>query len=307
MLCQLKVAGKGENVVQNARTRQGSPPSILLTLLGDYWWRRPEPLPSAALVELLGDFGVTTQAARAALSRLASRGLVEQSRSGRRTGYALTRAGADVLDDGARRIFGFGVREEQWDGAWHILGITVGAALRASVHHRLRWLGFAPLNDGLWVSPWGRLEEAVAMLADRGVREVSAFRGTALPSGPGLRPPESAWSLEELADRYVAFTAQAETALGQTLAGEVAPSRALVLRTELMDSWRVFPALDPELPRELLPGRWPGGRARLAFLDAYTALGRTARLRVREVVDRHDPELARLVTDRKDDHPRSRG
>jgi hypothetical protein len=24
-------------------------------------------------------------------------------------------------------------------------------------------------------------------------------------------------------------------------------------------------------------------------------------------VDRHDPELARLVTDRKDDHPRSRG
>ena len=29
------------------------PPRLLLTLLGDYWWQRAEPLPSAAIVALL--------------------------------------------------------------------------------------------------------------------------------------------------------------------------------------------------------------------------------------------------------------
>ena len=42
------------------------PPRLLLTLLGDYWWRQTEPLPSAALVALLAEFGVSDSAARAA-------------------------------------------------------------------------------------------------------------------------------------------------------------------------------------------------------------------------------------------------
>src|SRR5262245_65784953 len=40
------------------------PPRLLLTLLGDYWWRRTEPMPSAALVALLAEFGVSDSAAR---------------------------------------------------------------------------------------------------------------------------------------------------------------------------------------------------------------------------------------------------
>ncbi|HLM89689.1 MAG TPA: hypothetical protein VK284_11800, partial [Streptosporangiaceae bacterium] len=51
------------------------PPRLLLTLLGDYWWQRTEPLPSAAIVALLGEFGVSDSAARAALSRLTRNGL----------------------------------------------------------------------------------------------------------------------------------------------------------------------------------------------------------------------------------------
>src|SRR5579875_2162518 len=39
------------------------PPRLLLTLLGDYWWRRAESLPSAAIVALLAEFGVSDSAA----------------------------------------------------------------------------------------------------------------------------------------------------------------------------------------------------------------------------------------------------
>src|SRR6266516_2862717 len=65
------------------------PPRLLLTLLGDYWWRRTEPLPSAALVALLAEFGVSDSAARAALSRLTRNQLLVTSKSGRRTDLLL--------------------------------------------------------------------------------------------------------------------------------------------------------------------------------------------------------------------------
>ncbi len=61
------------------------PPRLLLTLLGDYWWQRTEPLPSAAIVALLAEFGVSDSAARAALSRLTRNGLLVTSKTGRRT------------------------------------------------------------------------------------------------------------------------------------------------------------------------------------------------------------------------------
>src|SRR6202020_2478915 len=78
------------------------PPRLLLTLLGDYWWQRTEWLPSAAIVGLLAEFGVSDSAARAALSRLTRNGLLVTSRSGRRTFVRLSRRAADVLDDGGR-------------------------------------------------------------------------------------------------------------------------------------------------------------------------------------------------------------
>src|SRR6266700_3084713 len=67
------------------------PPRLLLTLLGDYWWRRTEPLPSAALVALLAEFAVSDSAARAALSRLTRNRLLITSKSVR-PGYWTTAA-----------------------------------------------------------------------------------------------------------------------------------------------------------------------------------------------------------------------
>src|SRR6201981_2917402 len=55
------------------------PPRLLLTLLGDYWWQRTEPLPSAVIVALLAEFGVSDSAARAALSPLSGNWLLVMS------------------------------------------------------------------------------------------------------------------------------------------------------------------------------------------------------------------------------------
>jgi phenylacetic acid degradation operon negative regulatory protein len=59
-----------------------------------------------------------------------------------------------------------------------------------------------------------------------------------------------------------------------------------------MDEWRTFPALDPDLPAELLPGGWPRADARELFIGCYDLLGPPAALRVRQIITRYSPELA---------------
>jgi phenylacetic acid degradation operon negative regulatory protein len=57
------------------RSQQGAEPQLLLTsLLGDFWYWRDEHIPSAALVQLLGEFDISPASARAAIRRLAPAG-----------------------------------------------------------------------------------------------------------------------------------------------------------------------------------------------------------------------------------------
>jgi phenylacetic acid degradation operon negative regulatory protein len=279
------------------------PPRLLLTLLGDYWWQRTEPLPSAAIVALLAEFGVSDSAARAALSRLTRNGLLVTLRRGRRTYVQLSVRAAGVLDDGARRIFSFGRRPEAWDGMWSLVAFSIPEEHRAArdeLRKALRWLGFAPLYDGLWVSPRDHAGEVIERLKDLGITTATAFRATALPLPAGAMPlgaapldiPSRAWDLSGLRARYEEFTTFAGQLRDQTEAGQVSVADALVARTRVMNEWRAFPAMDPDLPDELLPAAWPRATARELFIACYDLLGPLATRRVRQIIARYSPELA---------------
>lgn len=281
------------------RAQSGSAPQHLLTtLIGDYWFGRSEHLPSAALVRLLEEFGITTLAARAALSRLTLRGLLESSKVGRRTYYGLTPRAAAVLADGEKRIMSFGLEEDDWDGQWTIVGFSVPEErrdLRHAVRSHLRWLGFAPLYDGMWVSPRASIEQTNAALADLGVENATAFRGSHVP-GACARPPEAAWDVAELDADYRAFIGWCHPLLDRVNGGRIGPAEALIARTRTMDTWRSFPGKDPRLPPSLLPANWPRTAAREAFVAVYDTLGPLAELRVRQIVAEFAPEAAPLVS-----------
>ncbi|HTU73896.1 MAG TPA: PaaX family transcriptional regulator C-terminal domain-containing protein [Trebonia sp.] len=276
------------------------PPRLLLTLLGDYWWQRTEPLPSAAIVALLAEFGVSDSAARAALSRLTRNGLLVTSRSGRRTFVRLSQRAADILDDGARRIFSFGTPSPPWDGMWSLVAFSIPEANRAArdeLRKDLRWLGFAPLYDGLWVAPRDHVEDVMTRLKNLGISTATAFRATAATGQDAATDiPSQAWDLDGLRARYERFISFAQQLRDSTVAGDVPPMDALVARTRVMDEWRAFPGLDPDLPAELLPDAWPRSAARGEFITCYDLLGPLATRRVRQVIARYSPDLAGLAT-----------
>jgi phenylacetic acid degradation operon negative regulatory protein len=264
------------------------PQRLLVTLLGDHWRGKAEPIPSTALLRLLAEFGVTAQGTRSALSRLVRRGLLARSRRGRRTFYTLTPSGLELLDEGARRIFGFGVERARWDGTWSVVAFSVAEADRDRRHllrTRLRWLSFAPLYAGLWISPHPHLEEAAKVLEELGIDNMTLFKAIVPSWGSRRGNFLSAWDLDSLRRAYRRFIATFRPVRARLRRGRLGASEALVTHTPLIDEWRRFPREDPDLPDEFLPADWPRHEARELFDRLSRELATAAASRVSEIVE----------------------
>ena len=287
MLALLENDTDGTSAVQLPRTQAGSQPQhLLLILLGDYFLDSSEYIPSASLVSLLEEFGITSAGSRAALSRLSRRGLLANSKSGRNTYYRLTPRAAALLREGAQHIFSFGAAERPWSGRWTIVAFSVPEDQRQArpvLRTRLRWLGFAPLYDGLWISPHPPTDEVNAVFDELEIKASTVFVGE-IRDRIGSNPPLSAWDLDELRRVYTDFIEEFSDLRRRVSNGDVGAAEGLVARTTIMDRWRNMANVDPELPNELLPKDWPRDAARSLFVDVYDGLGALAEMRVRQIL-----------------------
>lgn len=260
---------------------------LLITLLGEYWSERDNPVPSATLVHVLAEFDIEPANARAALSRLARRDILERSKVGRRTYYRLTERAVRLLERGAERIFGLGL-PQQWDGSWTVMLFSVKDSdrdLRHLLRSRLRWLTFSPLYDAVWVSPHDRLDQAEELLVELGIEDAVALRTQTLSLRSDSRSRlNSAWDLSSLADGYQGYIDTYSPLVRAIEQERVTPSQALVARTTLIDDWRAFARDDPDLPIEFLPAGFPRDRARELFLTLYDQLAAPAQQRFDELV-----------------------
>jgi phenylacetic acid degradation operon negative regulatory protein len=278
-------------------TAASGPQHLLLTLLGDYWYPRFDAVASAALVDLLAEFEVSEANTRAVLSRMSRKELLVAGRQGRRTTYALSPSAMRTLHEGTRRIFTFGDYSAGWDGRWTLVAFSIpeeNRSIRSTLRIRLGWEGFASLFDGVWVAPGARAEAAARLVNKLGVDMATILVGRSSDLVPGGSPTR-AWDLRGLQGRYEAFI-RSFAPVAERIAGEEPGEReALIIRTAVIDAWRGFPAVDPELPGELLPDGWPQSRARELFTSIYDSLGPSASTRFREVLARRDPDSAALV------------
>jgi phenylacetic acid degradation operon negative regulatory protein len=255
------------------RFQVGFPPQRLtMTLLGEFWERRTEAIPSAALVRLLGAFDINEQAARVALGRLAARSALIMDRRGRTTWYRQSPRLLTILPQGRAVTEGFGEPRSGWDGTWTLVTWTVaGSDTAAAASHRvrtnLRELGFAPLTPGVWVSPdcHGNDELSHALAVEGDVR-FTVFTA-ADTSFPGATSPRSAWNVEEMRPEYDNFLGLFSPSASPTPGDPIDPEAALVTRIRAVYRWFAIATLDPDLPVEMLPADWPRAAARRLFVD----------------------------------------
>jgi phenylacetic acid degradation operon negative regulatory protein len=249
--------------------------SLLLTILGEFVMPRRGEMWTGSLIEALTSLGVEGKSARQALSRTAAEGLLRSERHGRKVRWNLTEAGDRLLREGAERIYDFMRRPHTWDGRWLVLTVGVPETQR-QLRHRLRtkltWLGLGSPAPGLWVVPDAAKETEVREvvrefdLADRAY----AWTGPSAGIGDTAKIINAAWDLDDVEKRYLSFIERFE---GRTVSSD---REAFVDQVLLIQEWRRFPFLDPDLPAELLDHAWPGPKAAAVFHDLHNRWHRRA-------------------------------
>lgn len=288
------------DIVNLPRSQVGNEPQyLLITLLGDYWFRRKELIPSAALVSLLKEFGVSESSARQAMRRLTARQLLVYERVGRNAFYGTRLNSGVAAAEQLRGALGFGSGYPEWDGKWTVVSYSVPEKdrdVRRWLRTGLRAQKFGLLNDAIWVTPHDRVAEAEELLDRLSVTDASIMRAELMPRTSGVSSYNDVFELETLRQDYLDFIARHEPTMAWASSGRVTPAEALVLRTQLMNDWRSFRAKDPELPEVLLPFDWPRKHAYAVFTSIYDSIGATAESRFRQILAGVAPELAKFVT-----------
>lgn len=253
---------------EQTRRSVGAPAarSMLLTLLGEYVQPRREVYRDV-LVAALETLGYKTATARQAIARSERSGLFASQPVGRRSLLTLADTTLAMLRAGYPRIFHVG-EARPWDGRWLLLVVRVPEQrreLRDRLRTQLAWAGFGSLGGGLWITPHvERAAEARAVVDGAAGVELLGFstellRGFGTPSALVAQ----AWDLDEIAAHYRAFV---EDFRGLRPREPEATFRAQVT---MVHAWRKLPFVDPGLPGELLPERWPRDEARELFAERH--------------------------------------
>ncbi len=206
---------------------------------------------------MLAPLRISEPAVRTAVSRMARQGWLAPVRLAEGAGYRLTPRAADRLRQAAERIY----RRDPpaWDGRWHMVVVQRVAerARRERLKSALGYLGYACVDgSATWISPHPSAELA-GLLETEQVR-AEQFRARYDGDQRGLAA--RAWDIDGLALAYQRWLAQAAGAHTSPVPGRD-DEQVFAARSELVHEWRKFLFVDPGLPAELLPPRWPGTEA----------------------------------------------
>ena len=280
---------------------------LVFTLFGDYLLGRDDPVPTAALITLLGQLGLSPMAVRTVLSRMTRKRWLTVERRGTRSAYGLTRKGRRLLEEGRQRIY-HPPHRETWDGQWSIVTFSIPEGRRDrrdSLRTKLAWLGFGSLSNGVWISPHDVLPEVRAVAEALKVGDyLEMFRGTHAGFSSPTEVVSRCWDLEALDRRYEAFIARWRRdvehcrscgmtgARARVHAPCTAPADCFRRRFMLVHEYRAFPMDDPYLPRPLLPSGWKGDEAAQLFETYHDVLTVPAERYVADVCRQGDEAAA---------------
>jgi phenylacetic acid degradation operon negative regulatory protein len=266
-----------------SRTSSYLPQQVVLTLYGDYILHLGGEIGIDTLIKLLANFGLSQQAVRSAISRMSRKGLIKVRRVGRRSYYSLTDMGRTLLTEGARRIFKR--KNTKWDGKWNIVTYSIPERTRETrdiFRRELGWLGYGPLSEATWISPYDMTAEVSALAKKLEIRDcVQIFSCTQVGSDNPRSIMNWCWDLDRIHKKYCDFMNKYKKKLNHhkkrlTTGEEIDPGECFVERFHLIHEYRKLPFYDPDLPIELLPKKWLRPLAANLFDEYHNLLANKA-------------------------------
>jgi phenylacetic acid degradation operon negative regulatory protein len=258
------------------------PQSLAFTLLGYYVLGRGVAVSTRSYIDVFERVGVSEQATRSTLQRMARRGLLRRHRRGQRVYFGLTPRSEAILEDGGRRIWEAGAVNRDWDGQWTLLGFSMPESWRRQRHDlrsRLLWGGFGLLHSGLWIAPSS--VDVAGLIGDLELQaHVKVFVARAAEPTDIAELIRDAWDLDGLAASYRSFLERWDRR--RPLPGERDDLARLL---QLLTEWLQLVRHDPRLPVEHLPADWPAVRAERVFHRLHEAYREPAQAIADKVMD----------------------
>jgi len=263
------------------------PRRLIVTVYGLYAREQHNWLSVAALVRLMADLGIDSQAVRSSVYRLKKRGILRSVALSGAAGYALSSEALAILEEGDTRIFRHN-RAAETDG-WVVAVFSVPERDRKKRHElrtRLTRLGFGTVAPGVWVAPRPVAAEAKTVLARQGLGDyVDLFGAEHLGFADVSSRIGDWWDLDALATLYDAFSDRfGPVARRFQTRRPVTDQEAFAAYVPMLTAWRQLPYLDPGLPLELLPHPWSGQTAAGLFAELNSRLAGPAHRHATSVI-----------------------
>lgn len=257
---------KSKKTKRGPNTSLDSAQSLLLIMLGELVWRKQESVWTSSLLAGLATLGVSENGARKALYRANQNDIIQLQKHGREARCSIGAFGRQTFLEGSERVYGFRADSPDWDGRWLVVMVTVPESQRDVRHFiktRLRWTGMGSPTPGIWIAP--RINRAAIEILDQldlG-KQIYSYVGKFGPLGDEAAMVKAAWDIAEIEQLYGDFMAHFQSLR--------APSERDKFRAyiNLIQAWRKFPYIDPQLPRQFLPNSWIGRKAADLFRERH--------------------------------------
>ncbi len=269
-----------------APTADRQPRQLIVTLYGLYARQEHNWLSVAALVRLMADLEIDSQAVRSAVYRLKKRGILHSLTRSGAAGYALSDDAVAILTEGDARIFR-DYRASVADG-WVVAVFSVPERdrdKRYELRSRLTRLGFGTVAPGVWIAPRHVAAEAETVLGRHGLSGyVDLFGSDHIGFATVTSKVGDWWDLDELRTRYGAFTDRFGPLAHRVTRRPLTDHESFAAYIPVLTAWRQLPYRDPGLPLELLPRPWSGEIAAAVFTGLNAQLAEPARRHATAVI-----------------------
>lgn len=235
-------------------------------------------LPGPVLRRLLGDLGLSADAARALLSRMRRHGQLAGERRGREVEYRLNGEFAQGFERVRTQAM---TRPSGWTGSYHALLYQVPEqhrTFRDALRRAAVLGGYGILQQGVLIAPTDRSGSLEQVLTARPPEAEVWISQLTLAPRDAARAAATAWDLPGLARTYRQHIDRLRATLDTGAAahsGSALPADVTLLRDYthtllpiLSDTLR-----EPALPHSLLPDDWPGPRLRQNLAEFTATFG----------------------------------
>ncbi|HPE61522.1 MAG TPA: PaaX family transcriptional regulator C-terminal domain-containing protein [Thiolinea sp.] len=232
--------------------------TLILTIYGDLVHDFGGSLWLGSLIRLVQPLGINERLVRTSVFRLAEKGMLQASQVGRRSYYRLTRRGQRQHASAARRIYAS--TPPAWDQRWRLVLTSIGQLgpeQREQVRRELAWLGFIRIDAGIHAHPTVDIDTVRRALDDLGLQEQVAVL-EAGASDPELlavanRLIGCSFDIPALNEQYSDFIDHFSPVLkAARQSARMDPELCFLVRTLLINRFRLLLRQQPELPAELL-------------------------------------------------------